>query len=46
MTFSQSYAEARQKFLGAAKGRDLAVESHVLEGLTGAAGEALATETC
>lgn len=45
MTFSQSYAEARQKFLGAARNRDLPVESHVLEGLTGTAGEVLATDT-
>ncbi len=45
MTFSQSYAEARQKFLAAAEARDLAVETHVLDGLTGAQGEVLATDT-
>ena len=43
--FSQSYAEARRKFLDTAARRGLAVESHALDGLTGAAGEALATDT-
>lgn len=45
MTFAQSYAEARQKFLDAAGRGGLAVETHVLEGRTGAQGEVLATDT-
>lgn len=43
--FSQSYAEARRKFLDTAARRGLAVESHALDGLAGAGGEALATDT-
>ncbi len=45
MTFSQSYAEARQKFLDAAKAHGLPVENHVMEGQVGAQGEVLATDT-
>lgn len=45
MTFSQSYAQARQKFLDAARSRGLPVASHVLPGRTGAQGEELATDT-
>ncbi|MEJ8825313.1 M14 family metallopeptidase [Variovorax humicola] len=41
--FSQSYAEARQKFLNAASRRGLPVESHVLK-MPGAHGETLATD--
>ena len=42
--FSQSYAEARERFLAAAASRGLAVESHVLPGHVGAAGEELAMD--
>jgi len=42
--FSQSYAEARERFLAAAAARALAVESHVLPGHAGIAGEALAMD--
>jgi hypothetical protein len=45
MTFSQSYAQARRKFLDAAAARGLPVESHVMEDRIGAQGEALATDT-
>jgi len=41
--FSADYAQARRKFLEAARARGLAVDSHVLP-LTGAQGEALATD--
>jgi hypothetical protein len=41
--FSATYAEARQKFLGAAARRGLAVDSHAL-GLSGAQGEPLAVD--
>jgi hypothetical protein len=41
--FSQNYAQARQKFLGIAYARGLAVESHLLN-LTGSAGEPLAMD--
>ena len=42
--FSQSYAEARDRFLGAAAARALTVESHVLEGHAGVDGETLAMD--
>lgn len=42
--FSQSYAEARERFLAAATTRKLAVESHVLEGHAGVDGETLAMD--
>src|SRR4029434_6911072 len=42
--FSQSYAEARDRFLAAAPARELAVESHVLEGHAGVDGETLAMD--
>src|SRR4029453_7614122 len=42
--FSQSYAEARDRFLAAAAARALAVESHVLEGHAGVDGETLAMD--
>src|SRR4030095_5432990 len=42
--FSQSYAEARDRFLAAATARELAVESHVLEGHAGVDGETLAMD--
>ena len=42
--FSQSYAEARSKFLAAARSRDLALETHVLPDHVGVDGEALAMD--
>jgi hypothetical protein len=42
--FSQTYAEARERFLAAAGARGLAVESHVLPGHTGSEGETLAMD--
>jgi len=42
--FGRTYAEAREKFLAAAKARGLEVESHVLPGLAGAEGETLASD--
>jgi len=42
--FSRSYAEARDRFLAAVQARRLPVESHVLPGLRGAAGETLAMD--
>jgi len=42
--FSQSYAEARAKFLAAARVRQLGVESHALAGYHGIDGEALAID--
>jgi hypothetical protein len=42
--FAATYAEARSKFLAAAKARGLAVESHVLPGHRGAQGEELASD--
>src|SRR4029450_3936773 len=42
--FSQSYAEARAKFLAAARVRKLTIESHVLAGYHGIDGEALAID--
>ena len=42
--FSQTYAEARDKFLAAAKARGLVVESHVHPHVRGAAGEDLACD--
>ena len=42
--FSASYADAREKFLAAAKARGLDVDSHELPCLAGAAGETLATD--
>jgi uncharacterized protein DUF2817 len=42
--FSQSYAEARERFRAAAAARGLAVESHVLPGQVGIAGEELAMD--
>ena len=42
--FSQTYAEARERFLAAASARALRVESHVLPDLRGADGEALAMD--
>lgn len=42
--FSQTYAEARERFLGAAAARALNVESHVLPDLRGIAGESLAMD--
>jgi hypothetical protein len=42
--FSQSYAEARERFLAAAASRALGVESHLLAGHTGVAGEVLAMD--
>ena len=43
-SFAQSYAEARGKFVAAARARGLAVASHVLPELRGADGEELATD--
>ncbi|VTU24082.1 hypothetical protein SRS16CHR_03381 [Variovorax sp. SRS16] len=42
--FSGTYAEARRKFLDAAAGRGAGIESFVLEGHQGAAGETLAID--
>ena len=42
--FSQTYAEARAKFLAAAKARGLAVESHVHPSARGVDGEELAVD--
>jgi hypothetical protein len=42
--FSRTYAEAREKFVAAAKTRGCEVESHGLPGLAGADGEALASD--
>ena len=42
--FSQTYAEARAKFLAAAKARGLAVESHVHPSSRGVDGEELAVD--
>jgi hypothetical protein len=42
--FSQSYSEARERFRAAAAARGLAVESHVLPGHVGIAGEELAMD--
>jgi hypothetical protein len=42
--FAPSYAEAREKFLAAARARDLAMESHVLTDRKGIDGETLATD--
>jgi Protein of unknown function (DUF2817) len=42
--FSQTYAEAREKFLAAAKARGLTVETHVHPSARGADGEALAVD--
>jgi len=42
--FSQSYAEARAKFIAATRVRHLTVESHVLAGYVGIDGEALAMD--
>ena len=42
--FSQSYAEARRKFIAAAGARHLAVETHVLPERHGTSGEALAMD--
>jgi hypothetical protein len=44
MHFSPSYAEARGKFLAAARARHLPVESHALPERRGVDGEALATD--
>jgi len=41
-SFSKTYAEARERFLAAARARRLDVESHVLPGLHGVDGETLA----
>ena len=42
--FAKSYAEAREKFVAAAKARGLPVETHELPNLAGAEGEALASD--
>jgi hypothetical protein len=42
--FARSYAEARAKFVAAANGRGLAIESHELPGWRGVEGEILATD--
>jgi len=42
--FSASYAEARRKFIAAARGRALAVETHLLPERVGIDGEPLATD--
>ena len=42
--FARTYAEAREKFLGAAKARGLELETHVLTGRDGAEGETLASD--
>src|SRR5205807_6591227 len=42
--FSQTYAEARAKFLAAAKARGLTVESHVHPSVRGVDGETLAVD--
>ena len=42
--FSASYAEARTKFVAAARARALAVETHLLPDRVGADGEPLATD--
>ena len=42
--FSRTYAEAREKFVAAAKARGCEVESHALPGLAGAEGETLASD--
>jgi len=42
--FARTYAEAREKFLGAARARGLDLESHVLTGHEGAEGEKLASD--
>ncbi|CAO5149984.1 DUF2817 domain-containing protein [Frankia sp. AiPs1] len=44
MYFCADYAEARQRFLEAARERGAQVESFVLDGLTGPAGEELGTD--
>ena len=43
--FSGSYAEARRQFLDAASDRQATVETYRMDGLVGALGEALATDT-
>ncbi len=43
--FSGSYAEARRKFLDAARERQATIDTFPLDGHTGALGEALATDT-
>jgi len=42
--FSATYAEARQKFLQAARAADAAIEAHVNPNASGAEGEELATD--
>ena len=42
--FSKTYAEARERFVAAARARGLPLESHVLPDLRGIEGEALAMD--